>query len=224
MRLEIPRRSEDQAVEVIRVTLDLEPALAASVRAGLEVVVLCRLPVEGADEPFRGNRGEVLGAIQIVDGPLAVSDGPPGVGRDVSGVGRDGRVAPLQIGGHARVADRADVSSLAVREEFLVPSGRKPRLEVDVRLAGRPAHADQPAEGRQVVEGQHPGRSGHGDRPRRHQRRGGDGGVSFGREYRQVFACDRARAAFMGPGGARERNQQCGCSTCNLHDGAPFSN
>src|SRR5262249_39880493 len=93
MRLEIPRRSDDETVEIIRISLRLDQPLTATVRARAEIRAAGRAAVEGGDPTLRCDGGDVLGAIQIVGGDFRMADRPEVVGAFVAGVRRRRGVA-----------------------------------------------------------------------------------------------------------------------------------
>ena len=60
MRLEIPGRADDQPIEVVRIALRLDEALAPAVRAGTEIRMRRRLAVIRRDDRLGGHRRHML--------------------------------------------------------------------------------------------------------------------------------------------------------------------
>ena len=75
VRLEVPWRADDEAVEVLGIVLCLEQSLASAVRTRAEIRVARRPAVERRDCPLGGDRDEMLGAIQVVGRAVLVAEG-----------------------------------------------------------------------------------------------------------------------------------------------------
>ena len=130
------RRPGDDAVEVLREALGRHQSLTPAGRAAEPVVVLRRPAVMLGDELLDRDRGQVHGAVGVVDLPVAVVVGEARqriAGRVVAGIRRRGDVALIAQRVGAPL-DRllAGVASAAAHDEPSVPVRGQAGAEADV--------------------------------------------------------------------------------------------
>ena len=134
----VDRRSGDDAVEVVWVSLRRHQPLPSSRRAPVVVRQARRAIVERGDESLGSDRHLVHRAIGKVDDLFRMADQERGVLALVAGVIRRGCVALLQCHRHLIETDRARPAAIADGLELPVPRvHRQPQLHLDARVGRR---------------------------------------------------------------------------------------